>query len=193
MTDFRAQVATLLEGGTDCAWTASTSTPMLALAKAAASSGEELKLANNAASLSGDDLKSLGDDAQGIYISSAFKLPGTPEGDDFASAMDAVDSSASKDQNAQSAFAAVKVFAAATKDLSDFSAPKVLEALNSAKDIDTGVLPTIAGFPADGGVSWIPRVSIFQELEYQWDGEALKLVSPEPVDVKPFLLEYGDE
>ncbi|WP_459986149.1 ABC transporter substrate-binding protein [Nocardioides sp. AN3] len=192
MTDFRAQIATLLDGGTDCAWTASTAAPVLALVKSVASSGRNVKLATNAATLSGDDLRGLGVAAKNLYVASAFKLPGTPDGNKFATSMDGIDKSASKDQNAQSAYASVQIFAAVSKGLSDFSAAKVLDALNSAKDINVGVLAPISGFPANGGVSWIPRVSIFQEFEYQWDGSALSLLSPTPLDVKPFLLKYGD-
>jgi ABC-type branched-subunit amino acid transport system substrate-binding protein len=193
MTDVRAQIATLLGGGTDCAWTASTPTPALALVKAVAGSGQDVKLGNNAATLGGEDLKRLGDDAKGVYIASPFKLPGTPEGDAFAAAMDAVDSSAPKDQHAESAYAAVLILADAAKGLTDFSAPKILDALNSAKDVNVGVLAPISAFPSDGGVSWIPRVAIFEEFEYQWDGQALKPISQTPIDMKPYLLEHGSK
>lgn len=192
-TDFRAQIAALLDGGTDCAWTASTPTPMLALVKAAAASGQHVKLANNASTLTADQLKGLGSAGKGVYISSSFLLPGTSAGDTFAADMKSVDSSAPADQNAEDAYASVLILANVAKTLAVYTGPKVLAALNSAKNIEVGVLPTIASFPASGGVASIPRVSIFDEYGYQWDGSKLTPASSTPVDVKPYLIKYGSK
>lgn len=191
MTDLTPQVAAALSGGTDCAFTMSNSTPMLALIKAAAASGRQLKLANNAATLSGGQLAQLGSAAAGVYISSPFQLPDTPGGKQFAAAMKAADPSASADQNAESAYAGVLIFASVAKSLTSFSGTSVLHALDSAKNIDIPVLAPISSFPASGGVSAVPRVSIFTEFSYQWTGRKLVQLSPDPVDIKPYLLKYA--
>jgi hypothetical protein len=67
----------------------------------------------------------------------------------------------------------------------------VLHALDSAKNIDVPVLAPISSFPASGGVSAVPRVSIFTEFSYQWTGSKLVQFSPDPVDIKPYLLKYA--
>jgi ABC-type branched-subunit amino acid transport system substrate-binding protein len=190
MTDYTPQIAAALSGGTDCAWTASNSTPMLALIKAVAASGQKVKLANNAATLSGSQLQQLGTTAKDVYISSEFELPGTSAGNQFAAAMRETDSSSSQDQNAESAYASVLIFAATAKSLTSFSGTNVMHALNTATNIDVPVLAPINSFPASGGVAAVPRVTIFTEYAYQWTGSKLIQLSAKPIDVKPYLLKY---
>jgi ABC-type branched-subunit amino acid transport system substrate-binding protein len=190
-TNFTAQIATLLSGGTDCAWTGSTPTPMLSLIKAVAASGQNVKLGNNASTLTAAQLQQLGAAGKGVYISSSFQLPSTPAGDAFAQAMTSINAKAQDDQDAEGSYAAVLILAAVGKSLTNFSGPSVLAALNAAQNIDVGVLPLIKSFPANGGVASIPRVSIFGEYDYEWDGSALHITSTTPVDVEPYLLKYG--
>jgi ABC-type branched-subunit amino acid transport system substrate-binding protein len=122
-----------------------------------------------------------------MYASSPFRLLGTSAGDKFAKAMTAVDPNAVQDDSAAGAYTGVLIFAQATKSLTDFSPPKVLDALNKAKNIDVGTIAPIPSFPADSGIPGLPRINITSLYSYVFEGNSFKLVSPDPVDIKPDL------
>ena len=188
---YAPQIATLLSGGTDCAWTFSTTTPMLALIKQVATSGQKVKLGNNAATLTAQNLQQLGSAGDGVYISSQFELPGTTAGDAFATALKAVSSSAPDDVIAEDAYASVQIFADAAKNLTDFSGPSVLHALDADTNFNVPVLPALKSFPANSQVAGSARVPMFDVYSYQWTGSKLVQQSSNPMNVKSFLTQYG--
>lgn len=187
-TDASPQVTALLSGGTDCAFWLAPQPIALNAMKLVANSGQKLKIGVTGANLTPQSLQQLGDAASGVYIASAFKLPGaTQEGDAFSKSMSAVDPKAVQDPNAESAYAAVHIFADATKSLTDYSAPSVSDALNQAKNLDVGTMSPIPSFPADGGIPGRPRVYEHSEFSYVFDGQNLHLTQQEPVDLMPWL------
>lgn len=188
--DYRPQTATALAGGTDCAWTFSSTPAMLALIKAAAASGQDIKMGNNASTLTAQNIEQVGYKGKGLYVSSPFKLPGSPEGDAFDAGFRAVSASAPDDQNAEEAYAGVQMFASAAKSLKDFSGPNVLAALNSATDLNVPVLPTLHAYKSNSGVAVCPRCAAFGEFGYQWNGTKFVPTSSTAVDIKPYLTKY---
>jgi hypothetical protein len=101
--------------------------------------------------------------------------------------MTAVDPKAVQDDAAEGAYTGVLIFAQVAKSLTDFSGSTVLNALNTAKNIDVGTIAPIPSFPANGGIPGKPRIVITQMYSYVFDNNNFKLVSPTPVDVKSGL------
>jgi ABC-type branched-subunit amino acid transport system substrate-binding protein len=185
-SDIRPQVATLLSGGTDCAFALATPTISVGLVKIAADSGQKVKIGLIAGSAPVAALRQVGAAAQGIYATTPFLLPATSAaGDKFAKAMTAVDPKAIQDDTAEGAYTGVLIFAQVAKSLTDFSASKVLDALNKAKNIDVGTIAPIPSFPADSGIPGLKRTLVTNYYSYVFQGDNYKLVSPDPVDIKP--------
>jgi hypothetical protein len=86
--------------------------------------------------------------------------------------------------NAQESYNAVYIFASAATQLTEFSGPSVLVAMNSAKNITTPIMAPILSFPADSGVPGFPRVAIFGFYSYQWNNGKYNLLQPTPVIVR---------
>ena len=186
--DIRPQVATLLSGGSDCVHASVTPSIALSLIKNVADSGQKVKLSLMMTTTPLESLRQLGAAAQGVYASSPFQEPGTSDAaDKFATAMTAVDPEAIQDSSAQGAYTGVLIFARAAESLTDFSAPKVLDALTNAKNIDAGTIAPIPSFRADGGVPGAPRINVTSLYSYVFEGNDFKLVTPNPVDIRPGL------
>jgi hypothetical protein len=133
-------------------------------------------------------LRQLGAAAQGMYAASPFKIAGaTAVGTKFARALAAVDTKAAQDEQAEEAYTGVLIFAQVAKSLTDFSAPKVLESLNNAKNIDVGTIAPIPSYPADSGIAGLARINVTSLYSYVFDGNDFKLVSPQPVDIRTGL------
>jgi ABC-type branched-subunit amino acid transport system substrate-binding protein len=190
-TDISAPVADLMSGGTDCVFPLGAPNVDLELVKDVYSSGQKAKI-SLVGSTPLSSLLQLGSAAKGVYMSSEFELPGTsPQGDAFASAMKSVDPSAVQDSNAEGAYAGVKIFQYATKSLKNFDAKSVLDALNSAKNIDIGVCAPFSSFPANSGVPGLPRVFDYSMYGYVVSGNTLKATSNQPIDVRSALKQFG--
>jgi hypothetical protein len=101
--------------------------------------------------------------------------------------MTTLDPKAPQNDAAEGAYTGVLIFAQVTKSLTDFSAPKVLDALNNAKNIDVGTIAPIPSYPADTGIPGAPRMFTTKLYTYVFEGNDLKLVSPNPVDVRSGL------
>jgi ABC-type branched-subunit amino acid transport system substrate-binding protein len=187
-TDIRPQVATMLSGGTDCVFGAIPPTIGLSLVKAVGDSGQKVKMSQVMTATPLGPMRQLGAAAQGVYASTPYLLPGTSDAaNKFAQAMTAVDPNAVQDDAAEGAYTGVLIFAQVAKSLTDFSGSTVLNALNTAKNIDVGTIAPIPSFPANGGIPGKPRIVITKMYSYVFDNNNFKLVSPTPVDVKSGL------
>jgi ABC-type branched-subunit amino acid transport system substrate-binding protein len=183
-TDVRPQVATLLSGGTDCVFPVVTPQIGIGLLKTIADSGQHVKVSQLISATPVESLRQLGAAAQGMYAASPFKIPGaTAVGTKFASVLAAVDTKAAQDEQAEEAYTGVLIFAHVAKSLTDFSAPKVLDALNNAKNIDVGTIAPIPSYPADSGIPGLARINVTNLYSYVFEGNDFKLVSPNPVDI----------
>ncbi|QYB00185.1 ABC transporter substrate-binding protein (plasmid) [Rhodococcus sp. USK10] len=192
-TDVTAQVATLLEGGTDCVFMLNPPALNLAAVKAIYNSGAKVKVSGATPALPPQSMADLGEAAIGVYSTSGFKLPGTAAAADvYSEGMNEVNPEAIQDTNSEGAYAGVKIVAQAMTGLEDQSPKAVLNALNSMKNIDVGVVAPIPGFPADSGLAGIPRTFNTFAYSYQWDGQQYVMTRPEPIDVKPQLAESLD-
>ncbi|GAA4550220.1 ABC transporter substrate-binding protein [Pseudonocardia xishanensis] len=189
-TDVSAQVSALLEGGTDCVFLLDPPTLNLAAVKAIYNSGQKVKISGATPALPPESMKQLGPAAQGVYSTTGFKLPGTnPAADQYSAAMTAVDPPAIQDTNSEGAYAGVKIVASAAKGLPNYESATVLGALNSLKNIDVGVVSPMPSFPADSGISGIPRTFNTYAYSYVFEGDQYRLTTPEPVNVRDQLAE----
>jgi ABC-type branched-subunit amino acid transport system substrate-binding protein len=187
-TDVRPQVATLLSGGTDCVFPLGSPALAVGAVKVIADSGQKVKISQIVGSAPAEALRQIGSAAQGMYATSPFQLPGTsPAADKFAAAMTAVDPKAIQDVSAESAYTGVLIFAQVAKSLTDFSAPKVLEAMNKAQNIDVGTVAPISSFPADSGIAGLKRTMVTKFYSYVFEGQNYKLVSPDTIDIRAGL------
>jgi ABC-type branched-subunit amino acid transport system substrate-binding protein len=187
-TDIRPQVASLLSGGTDCVFPSVSQTIGINLVKVVGDSGQKVKISQFTTVAPVASLRQIGAAAQGMYASSQYQMPGTSAaGDKFSNAMTAADPKAPQDDAAEAAYTGVLIFAQVTKSLTDFSAPKVLDALNNAKNIDVGTIAPIPSFPADSGIPGAPRMFVTKLYSYVFEGADFKLVAPDPVDVRAGL------
>jgi ABC-type branched-subunit amino acid transport system substrate-binding protein len=187
-TDVSAQVSTLLEGGTDCVFLLDPPTLNLAAVKAIYNSGQKVKISGATPALPPESMRQLGPAARGVYSTTGFKLPGTaPAADQYSASMAAVDPKAIQDTNSEGAYAGVKIVAQAAKGLPDYEPATVLDALNRLRNIDVGVVSPIAGFPADSGIPGIPRTFNTFAYGYVFEGDAYRLTTPEPINVRDQL------
>jgi ABC-type branched-subunit amino acid transport system substrate-binding protein len=189
VTDVRPQVATLLSGGTDCVFAAAPPTVVSGLIKGVRASGQKVKVSLLMSVASPTAMRQLGSAAQGVYASSPFLIPGATEaGTQYGDAMKSVDPKATLSDQAEGAYTGVLMFANVAKSLTDFSGPKVLEALNQAKGIDVGTIAPLPSLPANSGIPGLPRVNVTSLYSYVFKGDKYILVSHEPVDVKSGLM-----
>jgi ABC-type branched-subunit amino acid transport system substrate-binding protein len=186
-TDLGPPVATLLSGGTDCVFVGANPGVALGVVKAVHNSGKNVKVSQTTAIVPATELRKMRDAAQGLYASSPLLLPGTPAGDRFSAAMDAIDPNAPDDEFAEEAYTGVLIFAQAARSLTDFSPANVLKALNSAKDIKVDTIAPIPSFPADSGIPGMPRAFFTSEYLYRFKGDDFRLVSDHALDIKPGL------
>jgi ABC-type branched-subunit amino acid transport system substrate-binding protein len=187
-TDVRPQVAAVLSGGTDCVFPVVTPQIGIGLVRQIADSGQHVKVSQLISATPVASLRQLGAAAQGMYAASPFLIPGaTDAGSKVAKALAAVDAKAPQDEQAQQAYTGVSIFAHVARSLTDFSAPKVLDALNTARNIDVGTIAPIPSYPADSGIPGLARINVTNLYSYVFEGNDFKLVSPNPVDIRPGL------
>jgi ABC-type branched-subunit amino acid transport system substrate-binding protein len=186
--DPQPQVAAMLSGNPDCVFLDETQTGTLPSLQAIHQSGQSPKISIDLAVASADKMKQLGAAANGVYGQTYFQLPGTTAAASaFSQAFEAVDATGDQDTNAQEAYSAVYIFAAACAKLTDFSSANVLAAMNSAKNIQTPLMATIPSFPADSGVPGYSRVDVYQFYAYQWNNGKYNLLQPNPVDIRTWV------
>lgn len=188
LTDFNVAAANILRDGTDCVVFMGAPNEIFGLLKAIHLAGGDVKASANAGALSPAALGEIGDAAQGLYASTIWRLPGTPEGDQYAEDLAAVDPEAPLTANGIAAYATVMFLSDLIKDLDDVSGASVLETLSAATNIETGFTASLDWNRADSGIPGEPRANATKIYQYAFEGDAYKLLSEDPVDTKPFLV-----
>jgi ABC-type branched-subunit amino acid transport system substrate-binding protein len=186
-TAMTSPVAAALAGGTDCLFLIADETTTAAGIKAVAATDAHVRM--TVAAVTAPEMAVLGTAADGLYTDGEFLQPGTAGGEQFAKEMTAIDPSAAQDPTAETAYTGALVLAAAAKQakLTSFTAKDFLRAMNEARDITVPTIGTLSGFPADSGISGLPRVNDTQVYTYQWNNGKFNLVSDKPTDVGPAL------
>lgn len=124
-----------------------------------AGGGSPGSIVTSASTLTPALIKSLGTKAEGLKISSLFipAADSTPAAQQFSKDMDAVNSSAAKDEVAENSYLAVKLFAAAAKGHQPKDGTDVASEVAALTNLDLGLIPPLSFNKAVAG-SPAPRV-----------------------------------
>jgi branched-chain amino acid transport system substrate-binding protein len=182
-TVFAASVGTLLNAGADCFYAMSTPTVALGGLKAVRAAGSSALYSSDSSELPVPSLKQLGSVANGTWLVSPMALAGTsPDADKFATAMAAVDPSASVDTLSEATYAGVLIVANVMKNATNFSGPAVLAALNKATDINIGLLAPL-DFAKAPPIPSLPRDYVTGYYTYQIQNGKLVQIGTGTTDV----------
>ncbi len=110
---------------------------------AARQAGADVDLIAPQAALDPTSVEELGDDAEGVYLTSFF-LPVSDEYDEMADVVADFDASGEEfayDDVAVNAWAGVQIFALAAAEASDLTGPSITAALEELGEIDLGIIP----------------------------------------------------
>jgi ABC-type branched-subunit amino acid transport system substrate-binding protein len=168
-TDYSSFAAAAMQGGTDAVVVTGSEATATLEAKALYQQGFKGTVISVSACISTGAVPNLGDAAEGLYVVGLMQSPSVSSDlmTRFAASMDAVDSSAKKDELALSAYAGVKLFAAVAENLDDVNAETVLAALKNAKPgtYDIGFTAPLPG-ATTSQVADLPRLSFSPTVTY---------------------------